>query len=113
MRPEGSYGISAARGTSPLALLEQHRTRLRCAAYASVNGFGWWPFLNTGHFTQVVWNGSTRIGCARAQCPLSTLKQDPSLLGDVYFYVCRYAQRGNTDGEYAQNVKAQVRDWRV
>lgn len=61
--------------------------------------------LQTGHFTQVVWSASTSLGCARAQCPLSTLKEDPSAKGDVYFYVCRYAVRGNTDGAYPANVK--------
>lgn len=61
--------------------------------------------LQTGHFTQVVWNASTNLGCARAQCALSALKQDPSLTGDVYFYVCRYAARGNIDEAYTENVK--------
>jgi hypothetical protein len=58
----------------------------------------------TGHFTQVVWNGSTRIGCARAECPFAALG-DAAQPGNAYFYVCRYAERGNTDGRYPENVK--------
>jgi uncharacterized protein YkwD len=58
----------------------------------------------TGHFTQVVWNGSTRIGCARAECPFAALG-DAAQPGNAYFYVCRYAERGNVDDQYSQNVK--------
>uniref|UniRef100_A0A672GI92 Cysteine-rich venom protein TEL1-like n=1 Tax=Salarias fasciatus TaxID=181472 RepID=A0A672GI92_SALFA len=39
-----------------------------------------------GHFTQVVWYNSNKIGCAMAYCPNSTYK---------YFYVCQYCPPGN------------------
>ncbi|XP_019124296.2 serotriflin [Larimichthys crocea] len=39
-----------------------------------------------GHFTQVVWAESYKIGCALAHCPNSEYK---------YFYVCQYCPPGN------------------
>jgi uncharacterized protein YkwD len=49
---------------------------------------------DTGHFTQVVWRGSTSLGCGRAQCDFGV------------FYVCRYSPAGNDtgDGQFQQNV---------
>jgi|GEM_PF-4870369 len=46
----------------------------------------------TGHFTQVVWRGSTNLGCGRAMCEFG-----------VYF-VCRYSPAGNVTGAYPENV---------
>ncbi|XP_075951235.1 cysteine-rich venom protein TEL1-like [Anarhichas minor] len=39
-----------------------------------------------GHFTQVVWYRSNKVGCAVAYCPNSSYK---------YFYVCQYCPPGN------------------
>lgn len=47
----------------------------------------------TGHFTQMVWVGSTRVGCAHAKCADS---RD--------YLVCEYAPRGNIIGWFADNV---------
>jgi uncharacterized protein YkwD len=58
----------------------------------------------SSHFTQVVWNASTRIGCARAACPFTAFGQ-PAEWGTAHFYVCRYAERGNLTGSYPENVK--------
>ncbi|KAJ8322395.1 hypothetical protein KUTeg_000055 [Tegillarca granosa] len=38
-----------------------------------------------GHYTQVVWAKSTKIGCGYAKC------------GSVYYYVCNYSPPGNLD----------------
>lgn len=46
----------------------------------------------TGHFTQVVWRASTKLGCGRAQC------------GFGVYYVCRYSPAGNVLGQFEQNV---------
>jgi uncharacterized protein YkwD len=46
----------------------------------------------TGHFTQVVWRASTKLGCGRAQCSFGV------------YYVCRYAPPGNVLGQFEQNV---------
>lgn len=54
------------------------------------------------HFTQVVWSGSTELGCAVKSCQnIAGLPQSPAPL-----YVCEYNPPGNVDGQYAQNVKA-------
>uniref|UniRef100_A0A8D2CR61 Cysteine rich secretory protein 2 n=1 Tax=Sciurus vulgaris TaxID=55149 RepID=A0A8D2CR61_SCIVU len=45
------------------------------------------PFAIVGHYTQVVWYSSFRVGCGIAYCPnQESLK---------YFYVCQYCPAGN------------------
>lgn len=46
----------------------------------------------TGHFTQVVWRSSTKLGCGVASCNGNDL------------LVCNYAGPGNTHGQFQQNV---------
>lgn len=46
-----------------------------------------------GHFTQMVWKGSTELGCGVSQCPA---------LGS--YLVCQYAPQGNILGQFTQNV---------
>lgn len=53
-----------------------------------VTGFGG----GTGHYTQVVWKGSTKIGCGRGKANN----------GDLW--VCQYCPAGNFMGKYEQNV---------
>jgi hypothetical protein len=48
------------------------------------------------HFTQVVWKGTTKIGCALAQCP-GLLRANSILI------ICRYAPQGNS-GSWEDNV---------
>ena len=52
----------------------------------------------TGHFTQVVWRGSTQLGCARATCKTSH--------GDTDYWVCRYSPPGNIQGQFPANIPA-------
>jgi uncharacterized protein YkwD len=49
---------------------------------------------STGHFTQVVWRGTTQMGCGAATC----------LLGSVRYWVCRYSPQGNWAGQFPVNV---------
>ncbi|KAL1918288.1 uncharacterized protein VTP21DRAFT_2948 [Calcarisporiella thermophila] len=51
--------------------------------------------LNTGHFTQIVWRDTKRIGCGFNPCP--SLPIHP-------MYVCEYDPPGNVIGAFAQNV---------
>lgn len=51
-----------------------------------VTGFG----MSTGHYTQVVWKGSTDLGCAV----------------EKHLLVCQYGEAGNMGGAYEQNVFA-------
>jgi len=49
----------------------------------------------TGHFTQVIWRGSTELGCG-----MSTFKGKRGM----YIYVCNYSPAGNVQGQFQQNV---------
>ncbi|XP_049621183.1 cysteine-rich secretory protein 3-like [Suncus etruscus] len=44
------------------------------------------PGAMIGHYTQIVWYSSARVGCAFAYCPNEQLK---------YYYVCHYCPAGN------------------
>ncbi|OAL73435.1 hypothetical protein A7D00_1461 [Trichophyton violaceum] len=55
-----------------------------------------------GHFTQMVWVGTTHVGCFTAHC--SNLGGQGSG-GDAYYTVCNYSPPGNVLGQYAANVK--------
>ena len=47
----------------------------------------------TGHFTQVVWRKSRRLGCGTAEC------------GDKRLWVCNYDPPGNMKGDYQDEVQ--------
>ncbi|KAL0957571.1 hypothetical protein HGRIS_001356 [Hohenbuehelia grisea] len=57
---------------------------------------------NPSHFTQVVWKGSTQLGCAVANCDGIF---DASF-GKAKFFVCEYSAQGNVIGQFTQNVQA-------
>lgn len=46
-----------------------------------------------GHFTQMMWSGSKRLGCGIARC------------GNKSYAVCQYGPPGNFIGSYTANVK--------
>lgn len=48
--------------------------------------------MKTGHFTQVVWRGTTQVGCGRSQC------------NGMDIFVCEYDPAGNWEGQYRENV---------
>lgn len=48
--------------------------------------------MKTGHFTQVVWRGTTQVGCGRSQC------------NGTDIWVCEYDPAGNWEGQYGENV---------
>jgi uncharacterized protein YkwD len=48
--------------------------------------------MDTGHFTQLVWVGSTSLGCATSTCE------------GMDVWVCNYDPPGNVEGEYRPNV---------
>lgn len=56
----------------------------------------------TGHFTQVVWKGSTKLGCAYKDC--NNPNVDKGVVGRMV--VCNYDPPGNYGGQYQKNVSA-------
>ncbi|KAI1317362.1 hypothetical protein EDD11_008542 [Mortierella claussenii] len=55
--------------------------------------------LATGGFTQVVWNSTASVACARVNCPPDSVLPQPSV-----FIVCHYTPPGNFPGQFPQNV---------
>lgn len=47
------------------------------------------PLGKFGHFTQLVWKSSTKVGCATVQCPAGTVLGLPS-----WYTVCNYSPPG-------------------
>jgi uncharacterized protein YkwD len=56
--------------------------------------------VDTGHFSQVVWKGTTDLGCGVAQGP-RMLAGRPATINYV---VCHYGPAGNVYGQYPANV---------
>ena len=48
--------------------------------------------METGHFTQLAWVGTRRLGCGSVRC------------GGGELWVCRYDPPGNVEGRYRTNV---------
>ena len=51
-----------------------------------------------GHFTQMVWKSSTKVGYGVAEAP------SPKYGGKIVFVVAKYQPAGNMGGAYTQNV---------
>ncbi|KAK0540619.1 sterol-binding protein [Tilletia horrida] len=71
---------------------------------SSYNGYS---FGNgeAGHYTQVIWKNTQRLGCVRFQgCSEDSIFHDGSNNFATYV-VCEYDPPGNYDGEYQQNVQ--------
>lgn len=63
----------------------------------------------TGHFTQVVWVGTTTLGCGYAigTATINAMYSDGTIkptLFNAYYTVCRYSPAGNVEGQFATNV---------
>lgn len=84
---ENLFGASPAGQATPDVVVDDWYNEV--TAYDMRHpGFG----MRTGHFTQVVWKDTTRVGCAVARC------QD----SDVW--VCNYDPPGNIADQFARNV---------
>ena len=87
----GSYGENLAAGTSGTLDAESVVKMWydEVAQYRFPDGgFS----MKTGHFTQVVWRGTSQLGCARARC------------SGIDVWVCQYDPPGNWEGQYRAQV---------
>jgi hypothetical protein len=104
----GELGENLAAGTtlteSPERPVDSWYSEVKAYDFAAP-GFS----LNTGHFTQLVWKATTKIGCAVKTCPASSIFPDGGE-GDALLYVCRYAPIGNLAGEFEANVTPEPED---
>jgi hypothetical protein len=87
----GSYGENLAAGSSgsidPAGVVAMWTDEEK--AYDSAHpGFS----MEAGHFTQVVWKGTTQVGCGHVRC------------GGMDVWVCNYDPPGNYEGEFPANV---------
>jgi uncharacterized protein YkwD len=64
-------------------------------------------FENWGHFSQIVWKGTTKVGCATVDCSASGLANVGQYVSP-YFTVCNYGPPGNYGGQYASNIGASL-----
>ncbi|KAK2593942.1 hypothetical protein QQS21_008349 [Conoideocrella luteorostrata] len=57
------------------------------------------PLGDFGHFTQLVWKSSKKVGCATVKCPGGSVLSLPA-----WYTVCNYQPPGNYGGQYGANV---------
>lgn len=85
-----SYGENIAAGTAPFGPEDAARIWYREIDHYAFGGSGF--SMRTGHFTQLVWVGSERMGCGKTSCK------------GLELWVCNYDPPGNVKGRYEENV---------
>jgi len=91
----GQYGeniyASAGSNTTPADVVDSWVSEAKDYDYAANSCAG-----TCGHYTQVVWRKSTKLGCAVANCS----KNSPfSGFTQWQFWVCNYDPPGNFNGQ--------------
>ncbi|GAM86173.1 hypothetical protein ANO11243_041840 [Dothideomycetidae sp. 11243] len=80
-------------------------------AQPDMSGFEGW-----GHFSQIVWAASTKVGCATWDCNTQGLANfqgpctDGSAACNNFFTVCNFSPPGNVEGEYGSNIGNSLND---
>jgi hypothetical protein len=88
----GPYGENLAAGyPSPLLAIDAWAAEEPSYNYAKKKFTE-----HNGHFTQLVWQATTQVGCANVQC-------DGDIQGQ--YLVCEYSPRGNIVGQFGENVR--------
>lgn len=88
---QGSYGENLAAGTA--GHLDAEAVAQMWYREVADYDFDRGAFsMETGHFTQLVWVGSTELGCGQSTC------------NGLDVWVCQYGPPGNVQGQYRQNV---------
>jgi hypothetical protein len=62
------------------------RAMFRAGVFPNVSATGNWS--DVSHYTQMIWKGTTRVGCAIHSA------------GRTEYLICRYSPPGNIDGKY-------------
>ncbi|KAK4937904.1 hypothetical protein LTR10_021545 [Elasticomyces elasticus] len=105
----GGYGqnIGAGFSATPLGMGEMLTEFMYNDEMASYTYYGGEPNYNTlddwGHFSQIVWKGSSSVGCYTANCTATGL-QNSNAGVQPFFTVCNYSPAGNVVGEFAANI---------
>lgn len=63
-------------------------------------------FKNYGHLSQLIWAGSTRVGCATHLCDKLGKVSD---MVRPFYTVCNYKATGNVQGSFDENVKSPLK----
>jgi pathogenesis-related protein 1 len=86
------YGENLAAGTS--SIMSPSKVVDMWASEVGVYDFSRPGFsMQAGHFTQVVWKGTSFVGCGKASCP------------SMDIWVCNYDPPGNVTGDFPANVQ--------
>ena len=81
MGPRGVYSPERMVG----AWIDE-RAMFRPGVFPNVSRTGNWSHVS--HYTQLIWKGTTRVGCAIQPA------------GQMEYLICRYSPPGNIDGKY-------------
>lgn len=106
----GGYGQNIGAGAAPDAVAALITNEM-------YNGeIGWFPtpygqsapdmtnFEDWGHFSQIVWESTTAVGCYTQDCTSGLANTGSGV--SPYFTVCNYSPAGNYAGQYGANIKA-------
>ncbi|KAL6764079.1 CAP domain-containing protein [Haematococcus lacustris] len=93
----GFYGETLGLG-SLMPVIDQWYEELCIYSYANPR---WAP--NTGHFTQLVWRSTARVGCAVGNCPMGSTDAQGNRWGGPVV-VCEWDATGNWMGQFRSNV---------
>ena len=66
-------------------------------------------FLGVGHFTQLIWKDTKKVGCARIECNQNLRDNNNNIVnGKGGMLVCNY-DKGNIDGQFREQVQKDFR----
>lgn len=104
----GGYGQNIGAGSKDTEVDQMITNAMYNDEIGYYPGYGGEPdmgnFENWGHFSQIVWKSTTKIGCATQYCPGGLANVGGGV--SPYFTVCNYSPPGNFGGQYGANVLA-------